>query len=110
MNIPEKLYWTLADYMEMNGGLTSTEIIESFGCENFKFKSEADFTNLMYIIEKAPNTYWGIGPFIQKKGKWYNIRSKKKKQIEKLTDANKELKNKFEELELELYRYKKNKV
>jgi len=106
MNIREKVYWKLADYIENNGGITTKEIIESFSCDEFKFRSKEDFLLLMKLIKQSKNTFWGIGPFIQDDDKWYNIRNKKVEQIEKLTETNRELREKVLVLQQELYEMK----
>ena len=74
MNIPEKVYWELADYIEKNGGLTTHEIVKGFCCDEFKFKSKEDFLLIMKLIKQSKNTFWGIGPFINDDDKWYNQR------------------------------------
>ena len=106
MNIPEKVYWELADYIEKNGSVTTKEIVENFSCDEFKFKSKEEYLLLMKIIKQSKNTFWGIGPFINDDDKWYNIRNKKVEQIEKLTETNRELREKVLVLQQELYELK----
>lgn len=103
MNVPEKAYWKLADYIEKNGGLTTQEIVDGFCCEEFKFKSKEDFLSLMKLIKQSKNTFWGIGPFMNDDDKWYNIRNKKVDQIDKVTETNRELREKVLKLQKELY-------
>lgn len=106
MNIPEKVYWELADYIEKNGSVTTKEIVESFSCDEFKFKSKEEYLSLMKIIKQSKNTFWGIGPFINDDDKWYNIRNKKVEQIEKLTETNRKLRENVLVLQQELYEMK----
>jgi len=103
MNVPEKVYWELADYIEKNGGLTTQEIIDGFSCDEFNFKSKEEFLLLMRIINQSKNTYWGIGPFINDDDKWYNVRNKKVDQIDKVTETNRELRETVLKLQQELY-------
>ena len=106
MNVPEKVYWNLADYIEKNGGLTTQEIIDGFSCDEFKFKSKEEFLLLMRLIKESKNTFWGIGTFINDDDKWYNIRNKKVEQIDKVTETNRELREKLLKLQQELYEMK----
>ena len=106
MNVPEKVYWNLADYIEKNGVLTTQEIIDGFSCDEFKFKSKEEFLLLMRLIKQSKNTFWGIGPFINDDDKWYNIRNKKVEQIDKVTETNRELREKLLKLQQELFEMK----
>jgi hypothetical protein len=108
MNIPEKVYWELADYIEKNGGLTTKEIVQGFCCDEFKFKSKEEFLLMMKLIKQSKNTFWGIGPFIHDDDKWYNIRNKKVEQIDKVTETNRELREQVLKLQQELYEMKNN--
>ena len=96
----------IMDYIEKNGGLTTQEIIDGFSCDEFKFKSKEEFLLLMRLIKESKNTFWGIGPFINDDDKWYNIRNKKVEQIDKVTETNRELREKLLKLQQELYEMK----
>ena len=60
----------------------------------------------MRLIKQSKNTFWGIGPFINDDDKWYNIRNKKVEQIDKVTETNRELREKLLKLQQELYEMK----
>jgi hypothetical protein len=107
-HLAEEDFWDLAEFIETNPGLTAIEILKDFKSKNeFKFSSEKEFLILMKIIGESPQSFWGIGPFINEKGKWNNVRSKKKEQIEKLTEGNKQLKDQILKLQAEFFKYKK---
>ncbi|RZD41624.1 MAG: hypothetical protein CXT73_04575 [Methanobacteriota archaeon] len=108
--ITDEVYWDLANFIERNPELTTNEIIQDFkSSKEFKFTSEKSFLYLMNRIDRNRQSFWGIGPFMNKNGKWINVRNKKKEHIVVLTEANKQLKDKILDLQLELFQYKNRK-
>tara|TARA_B100001093_G_scaffold511705_1_gene580149 strand:+ start:3877 stop:4302 length:426 start_codon:yes stop_codon:yes gene_type:complete len=82
-------------YMTINGGLTTDELRKSIEFHSFTNDS------LEYIIKQVNShraTYHGIGPFVERKGRWYNIRERKLDVIKKLTEENTRLKREITEL------------
>ena len=82
-------------HMTINGGLTTDELRKSIEFHNFTNDS------LEYIIKQINShrrTYHGIGPFVERKGRWYNIRERKLDVIKKLTEENSRLKRENIEL------------
>ena len=58
-------------FTECNVGLTKGEIIDKF--ESFKFRMET-LEWILYTINMNPVTFNGIGPFLEKGGRIYNIK------------------------------------
>lgn len=89
-------------HMTINGGLTTDELRKSIEFHNFTNDS------LEYIIKQINShrgTYHGIGPFVERKGRWYNIRERKLDVIKKLTEENSRLKRENIELKRKLKNY-----
>ena len=82
-------------HMTINGGLTTDELRKSIEFHPFTNDS------LEYIIKQVNShraTYHGIGPFVERKGRWYNIRERKLDVIKKLTEENTRLNGEIVEL------------
>tara|TARA_B110000008_G_C16898510_1_gene535742 strand:- start:82 stop:462 length:381 start_codon:yes stop_codon:yes gene_type:complete len=82
-------------FTECNVGLTKGEIIDKF--ESFKFTIET-LEWILYIINMNSVTFNGIGPFLEKGGRIYNIKKKKNDTINALVEENKRLKEEINEL------------
>lgn len=85
----------LDTHVTINGGLSSEELIKTIQFHKFTTESLSYMFNQ---INKNPNTYLGIGPFLFRDGGWYNIRERKLDVIKKLTEENMRLKKENEEL------------
>ena len=82
-------------FTQYNVGLTKEEIIDKFEC--FKFTMETlEWT--LYIINRHPITFNGVGPFLEKEGRIYNIKKKKNDTINALVEENTRLKDEIKEL------------
>ena len=82
-------------FTECNVGLTKGEIIDKF--ESFKFRMET-LEWILYTINMNPVTFNGIGPFLEKGGRIYNIKKKKNDTINALVEENKRLKDEIDYL------------
>jgi len=82
-------------FTECNVGLTKEEIINNF--KAFKFTMET-LDWILYCIERNPVTFNGIGPFLIKEGRIYNIKKKKNDTITALVEENTRLKEQIKEL------------
>ena len=82
-------------FTECNVGLTKGEIINNF--KAFKFTMET-LDWILHIIERHPVTFNGIGPFLIKEGRIYNIKKKKNDTINALVEENTRLKDLIKEL------------
>jgi hypothetical protein len=82
-------------FTECNVGLTKGEIIDKF--ESFEFTPEI-LEWILYIINMNPVTFNGIGPFLEKGGRIYNIKKKKNDTINALVEENQRLKEEINEL------------
>jgi len=82
-------------FTECNVGLTKEEIIDKF--ESFEFTLEI-LEWILYIINRNPVTFNGIGPFLEKEGRIYNIKKKKSDTINALVEENNRLKDEIKEL------------
>ena len=76
-------------FTECNVGLTKEEIIDKF--ESFEFTLET-LEWILYIITINQVTFTGVGPFLEKEGRIYNIKKKKNDTINALVKENKRLK------------------
>lgn len=82
-------------FTQYNVGLTNEEIIDKFEC--FKFTMETlEWT--LYVINNNPVTFNGVGPFLEKEGRIYNIKKKKNDTINALVEENARLKDEIKEL------------
>lgn len=82
-------------FIEQNVGLTKEEIIKNF--KDYKFTLET-LEWMLYVIENHPITFQGIGPFLEKDGRIYNIKKKKNDTINVLVEENTRLKYEIKEL------------
>lgn len=76
-------------FTQYNVGLTKEEILNKF--ESFELTSEI-LEWLLYVIKRNPVTFHGIGPFLEKEGRIYNIKNKKNDTINALVEENHRLK------------------
>lgn len=83
-------------FISCNVGLNKGEIIEKF--KDYKFTIES-LEWLFYTISKNTCSFQGIGPFLEKDGKIYNIKKKKNDTIKALVEENRKLKEKIKKLE-----------
>ena len=96
-------------FISINVGLTKEEIIEKY--KGYSFNMEK-LEWLLYVIKRNANTFCGVGPFLEKEGRIYNIKNKKNDTINALVEENSRLKERIKELEdilewrEELYSYK----
>ena len=94
-NMDMNILGQLDTHVTINGGLSIDELVKTIHFHKFTAES------LSYIfnqINKNPNTYLGIGPFLFRDGGWHNIRERKLDVIKKLTEENMRLKKENEEL------------
>jgi len=91
MNIFEQL----DTHVTINGGLSIDELVKTIHFHKFTAES---LSHIFNQINKNPNTYHGIGPFLFRDGGWHNIRERKLDVIKKLTEENMRLKKENEEL------------
>ena len=91
MNIFEQL----DTHVTINGGLSIDELVKTIHFHKFTAES---LSHIFNKINKNPNTYHGIGPFLFRDGGWHNIRERKLDVIKKLTEENMRLKKENEEL------------
>ena len=85
----------LDTHVTINGGLSLGELIKTIHFHKFTTESLSYMFNQ---INKNPNTYLGIGPFLFRDEGWYNIRERKLDVIKKLTEENMRLKKENDEL------------
>jgi hypothetical protein len=94
-NMDMKIFEQLDTHVTINGGLSIDELVKTIHFHKFTAES------LSYIfnqINKNPNTFHGVGPFLFRDGGWHNIRERKLDVIKKLTEENLRLKRENEEL------------
>jgi len=82
-------------FTECNVGLTKEEIINNF--KVFKFTMET-LDWILHTTERNPFTFNGIGPFLIKESRIYNIKKKKNDTIIALVEENTRLKEEIKEL------------
>jgi hypothetical protein len=93
--ITEEQFKSLDEYIELNVGSTKLEIVENF--EDYKFTIET-LEWILYTINGNPNTFQGMGPFLEKEGRVYNIKKKKNDTINVLVEENSRLKKEIKKL------------
>jgi len=91
MNIFEQL----DTHVTINGGLSIDELVKTIHFHKFTVES---LSHIFNQINKNPNTFHGVGPFLFRDGGWHNIRERKLDVIKKLTEENMRLKRENEEL------------
>ena len=94
--ITEEQFHSLDEYIQLNVGSTKLEIVENF--KDYKFTIET-LEWILYTINENPNTFQGVGPFLEKGGRIYNIKKKKNDTINALVEENSRLKERIKELE-----------
>ena len=83
-------------FISINVGLTKEEIIKKY--EGYNFNMEK-LEWLLYVIKRNANTFNGVGPFLEKEGRIYNIKKKKNDTINALVEENSRLKERIKQLE-----------
>ena len=85
----------LDTHVTINGGLSIDELVKTIHFH--KFTSDS-LVHIFNQINKNPNTFHGVGPFLFRDGGWHNIRERKLDVIKKLTEENLRLKKENEDL------------
>jgi hypothetical protein len=94
-NMDMKVLEQLDTHVTINGGLSVDELVKTIHFHKF---TTGSLSHMFNVINKNPNTFHGIGPFLFRDGGWYNIRERKLDVIKKLTEENIRLKKENEDL------------